>query len=52
MIEIRWVDFGEHKHLEYRYFVDRDKWSNWEIVETVAGIVAAQERLDKVQESP
>jgi hypothetical protein len=55
MIELRWVEFGRNRQLEYRYLtmgVDAsgalcpgNDWSDWKIVPTVTGEEAALQDL-------
>jgi hypothetical protein len=49
MIELRWVEFGPNKQLEYRILrpmgVENSGWSDWRIVPTVSGDEAAFEDL-------
>lgn len=56
MIELRWVEFGPNKQLEYRQREFRQStwssrengygpWSDWSIVQTVTGDGAALEDL-------
>lgn len=55
MIEIRWVEFGPNKQLEYRVMtpsVDASGalcpgpgWSDWKVVPTISGDEAALEDL-------
>ena len=53
MIELRWVEFGPNRQLEYRTLIPRvdtnstlyPGWSNWKIVPTVDGEEAAFQDL-------
>jgi len=55
MIELRWVEFGPNRQLEYRYLtpnVDASgalcppgEWSDWKIVPTVTGDESAMQDL-------
>ena len=55
MIELRWVEFGPNRQLEYRTrnivndnwggYSKVSEWSNWQIVPTISGEDAAYEDL-------
>jgi hypothetical protein len=55
MIELRWVEFGPNRQLEYRTRAPRlnnwgdvcglEGWSNWQIVPVIDGNEAAYEDL-------
>lgn len=55
MLELRWVEFGPNRQLEYRYLVPAvdasgalcpgGTWSDWQVAPTVSGDAAAMQDL-------